>query len=460
MTEAPTAPPTSDRHWLAAPPADWNGWVQLVNEVNASRTARESLRNHVAGHLDPTKDHRLVGLALLAAGEPGQALPHLQASEDDLGKLLAGIAEDELGHADKALEAWGGLVKSRTLGARARLLRIAMLARLHQSDALPAEIAALKEQDAPAADVAFADGLLAEALGDHPGAVASWRVALQHDPEHVEARFRLAYRLDLEGEDDEAIALYRWALDNGKTVHVGLLMNLGVLYEDRDEHDAAARCFRAVLTADPTNVRAARYLADAEASRRQFYDETRERKADLQNAVLRIPVTDFELSVRARNCLQRMNIHTLGDLICRTEQELLAFKNFGETSLQEVKDILAMKGLRLGMTIPGRSGTQVIADQLGGEEVPEVEDEAVPAAPAARPKKVWSDDPNDVRNKSVAELDLSVRSRAALATLGITTVGELCETGEETLLSCKNFGQTSLIEIKNKLKDLGLSLAS
>jgi DNA-directed RNA polymerase subunit alpha len=302
---------------------------------------------------------------------------------------------------------------------------------------------------------------LAEALGDHPGAVASWRVALQHDPEHIEARFRLAYRLDLEGEDDEAIALYRWALDNGKTVHVGLLLNLGVLYEDREEHDTAARCFRAVLTADPQNVRAARYLADAEASRRQFYDETRERKADLQNAVLRIPVTDFELSVRARNCLQRMNIHTLGDLICRTEQELLAFKNFGETSLQEVKDILAMKGLRLGMTIPGRSAGQVLADQLGGpEDVIEPEEEGVPAAPAPRPRKVWSDDPNDVRNKGVAELDLSVRSRAALNTLGITTVGELVETGEETLLACKNFGQTSLIEIKNKLKDLGLSLAT
>ena len=459
MSETSTAaPPASDRHWLAAPPADWNGWMQLVNEVNSSRVARESLRNHVANHLDPKKDRRLVGLALLAAGEPGQALPHLQGSEDDLGKLLAGVAYDELGQTDKALEAWGPLAKSRTVGARARLLRIATLARLHQADALPAEIATLKEAGAPAADLAYAEGLLAETLGDHPGAVASWRVALQHDPEHVEARFRLAYRLDLEGEDDEAIALYRWALDNGKTVHVGLLLNLGILYEDREEHDAAARCFRAVLTADPTNVRAARYLADAEASRRQFYDETRERKADLQNAVLRIPVTDFELSVRARNCLQRMNIHTLGDLICRTEQELLAFKNFGETSLQEVKDILGMKGLRLGMTVPGRSGTQVLADNLGVEDVPEAEEE-VPA-PAARPRKVWSDDPNDVRNKGVAELDLSVRSRAALATLGITTVGELCETGEETLLSCKNFGQTSLIEIKNKLKDLGLTLAS
>jgi len=460
MTEATTsAPPSSDRHWLAAPPADWNGWVQLVTEANATRTARESLRTFVANHLDPKKDGRLIGLGLLAAGEPAQALPHLAASEDDLGRLLKGLAQDYLDQTAEAIETWGGLLKSRTLGARARLQRLEALVRLRQLDNLGAEVAALKEQGAPPADVAFAEGLIAEAQGDHPGAIASWRVALQHDPEHAEARFRLAYRLDLEGEDDEAVALYRWALDNGKTVHLGLLMNLGVIYEDRDEHDAAARCFRAALTADPGNDRARRYLADAEASRRQFYDETRERKADLQNAVLRIPVTDFELSVRARNCLQRMSIHTLGDLICRTEQELLAFKNFGETSLQEVKDILALKGLRLGMTIAGRAAGAGVEDALAGGEDAVIEPEEE-VAPVARPKKVFSDDPNDVRNKGVAELDLSVRSRAALATLGITTVGELVETSEETLLSCKNFGQTSLIEIKNKLKDLGLSLAT
>jgi DNA-directed RNA polymerase subunit alpha len=364
------------------------------------------------------------------------------------------VALELLGRTQEALAAYAALQKSRSVGARARLQRLALLVHLGQADGLQGEIAALKEQGAAPADVAWAEGLLAESQGDHPGAIASWRVALQHDPGHAEARFRLAYRLDLEGEDDEAVALYRWALDNGRTVHVGMLMNLGVLYEDRDEHDAAARCFRAVITADPQNDRARRYLADAEASRRQFYDETRERKADLQNAVLRIPVTDFELSVRARNCLQRMNIHTLGDLICRSETELLAFKNFGETSLQEVKDILAIKGLRLGMAPGGRSAAQVLADSLGEDEEPE----DVLAAP--RPKKVFGDDPNDVRNKGVAELDLSVRSRAALATLGLTTVGELCETSEETLLSCKNFGQTSLIEIKNKLKDLGLSLAT
>ncbi|HTE06596.1 MAG TPA: DNA-directed RNA polymerase subunit alpha C-terminal domain-containing protein, partial [Planctomycetota bacterium] len=68
--------------------------------------------------------------------------------------------------------------------------------------------------------------------------------------------------------------------------------------------------------------------------------------------------------------------------------------------------------------------------------------------------------PVDVRTKPISELDLSVRSRAALTTLGINTVGELASTSEDTLLACKNFGQTSLVEIKTKLEELGLSLAA
>jgi DNA-directed RNA polymerase subunit alpha len=196
-----------------------------------------------------------------------------------------------------------------------------------------------------------------------------------------------------------------------------------------------------------------RYLADAEASRRQYYDESRERKADMHNAVLRIPVTDFELSVRARNCLQRMAIHTLGDLITRTESELLSFKNFGETSLQEVKDILAMKGLRLGMMSALRG-----ADE--DDDADEVDDAAPTNAalsPAMTPDAVPASD--DIRTRPIAELDLSVRSRAALTTLGIVTVGDLTGTTDETLLSCKNFGQTSLVELRTKLRELGLSLA-
>ena len=64
-----------------------------------------------------------------------------------------------------------------------------------------------------------------------------------------------------------------------------------------------------------------------------YYDEDAQKKRDRLSQVLSIPVTDFELSVRSRNCLQKMGIMTLGDLCRCTEQELLASKNFGETSL-------------------------------------------------------------------------------------------------------------------------------
>ena len=82
-----------------------------------------------------------------------------------------------------------------------------------------------------------------------------------------------------------------------------------------------------------------------------YYDEDQARRIAKRNAVLDIPVTDFELSVRARNCLKKMNIRTLGDLVRITEAELLAYKNFGETSLKEIKDMLTAKGLRLGQAL-------------------------------------------------------------------------------------------------------------
>jgi DNA-directed RNA polymerase subunit alpha len=441
MMDAAEAPTTPSRDWLATLPSDWNGWQALLAEANASREARNSLRDHLAKRCDPAKDQRALGLGLMAAGQRRSALPHLLQCPDELCRLLAAGVLSALGDHGRAMELWEGLLSSPSLGVRARLGRLESLSARRDVDVMTVDLEALRAGGASPADMAYAEGLLAEAGGDYPGAMASWRVALQHDPEHDEARFRLAFRLDLEGEDDEAIELYRANLESGRPVHVGTLMNLGVLYEDREEYDVATRCFRAVLKDDPTNHRVRRYLADAEASRRQYYDETRERKADMQSAVLRIPVTDFELSVRARNCLQRMNIHTLGDLICRTESELLSFKNFGETSLQEVKEILATRGLRLGMVAPGRQPGQVVQEVLEGVE------EAV------------TSDPDDIRSRPIAELDLSVRSRAALTTLGIANVGQLAETTEATLLSCKNFGQTSLVEIKAKLAELGLSLA-
>ena len=62
-------------------------------------------------------------------------------------------------------------------------------------------------------------------------------------------------------------------------------------------------------------------------------------------------VDELELSVRSANCLQQANIKTIGDLVQRTEAEMLKTKNFGRKSLKEIKEILAEMGLSLGMKL-------------------------------------------------------------------------------------------------------------
>jgi DNA-directed RNA polymerase subunit alpha len=62
-------------------------------------------------------------------------------------------------------------------------------------------------------------------------------------------------------------------------------------------------------------------------------------------------VEELELSVRSANCLQNANIQLIGELVQRSEQDMLKTKNFGRKSLKEIKEILASMGLSLGMKI-------------------------------------------------------------------------------------------------------------
>lgn len=288
------------------------------------------------------------------------------------------------------------------------------------------------------ADASYFEGRLAEVERRYEDAIASYEKAIEKDPNHRQASFRLAYQLDLRGLDDEALALYE-KLAKSPPADVNVVMNLGVMYEDRGEYRKAAACFDAVSRVNPTHPRAKLYLKDARSSLNMFYDEDLEKKEDKLQQILRIPITDFELSVRARNCLAKMEIQTLGDLVKKSEPELLSFKNFGETSLNEIKEILRSKGLRLGMARED-GGVSMIDPGI---------------APAAAPAEV----PAETMAKSISELDLSVRSRRTVDALGILTLGELASRSERELLTTPNFGQTSLNEIKEKLRLFGLGLA-
>lgn len=83
------------------------------------------------------------------------------------------------------------------------------------------------------------------------------------------------------------------------------------------------------------------------------YEEAPAENELLQNENLYRSVDELELSVRSANCLQNANIKLIGELVQKTEAEMLKTKNFGRKSLREIKEILATMGLSLGMTLEG-----------------------------------------------------------------------------------------------------------
>lgn len=287
------------------------------------------------------------------------------------------------------------------------------------------------------AEYSYQMGCILADRGDTYGAIEYFERAVDMDPHHAQALFRLAGENALYGNDNEAIRHYEQALSK-PPFHLGAMLNLGLLYEDRGNYPAAAFCFKRVLNYDPNHARALMYMKDIEATQEMFYDdETARNEARLQQLLDR-PVTDFELSVRSRNCLASMNILSLGDLTRTTEADLLAGKNFGETSLIEIRELMAAHGLKIGQNL----ATQKPREQPWGfVQTPELspQEQALMAKP-------------------VSDLNLSVRARKCMARLGITTLGELVNRTPDEMLATKNFGVTSLNEIRQQLGEVGLKL--
>jgi DNA-directed RNA polymerase subunit alpha len=292
-------------------------------------------------------------------------------------------------------------------------------------------------RDTQTAQRYLANGRAAEEAGNRIKAIEAYEAAFTADPDDADVCFRLAYNLDLVGEEDEAMHLYEQCVQQPQPP-LNALLNLAVLYEDRGMYAQAERCVRQVLATNPNHPRARLFIKDVTASRGMLIDDDKEKRIEQQQAMFDTPVTDFDLSVRTRNALRKMDVRTLGDLLRITEAELTAHRNFGEASLAEIKAMLAQRGLKLGQAVARQhdAAKQAVYDQL----------------------KTETGSSDEVLYRGINELDLSVRSRKALALLGVATIGDLCLKTEAELMGIKNFGSTSLVEIKSKLAEVGLSL--
>ncbi|HBF22171.1 MAG TPA: hypothetical protein DDW23_00020, partial [Planctomycetes bacterium] len=298
-------------------------------------------------------------------------------------------------------------------------------------------------------DKIYFNAILSEVAGKYAEACEAYEAIIENNPEHAWARFRLAYRADLHGDDEAAIKHYETLLET-RPIPVPALVNLGVLYEDNNEFDKACGCYGAILRRDPNHPRARLYFRDAHESLDMFYDEDLERREDQLIQVLRTPISDFELSVRARNCLTNMDIRTLGDLVSHSEPELLEFKNFGETSLTEIKQVLQTKGLRLGLRRD--DGSYVVPDEFDAEPFH-----------GEYFEPTWlgklTEEQVEALDLQVSALNLSVRChRALVERLNLQRVMDVLRYSEEDLLALPNFGTTSLDELSHKLGELDLRL--
>jgi DNA-directed RNA polymerase subunit alpha len=267
-------------------------------------------------------------------------------------------------------------------------------------------------------------------LGEYDEALTHYKRTLEIDPNHPSSLFRLAYYYDLSGDDEKALKYYEKCVET-VPLYTNAMINLGLLYEDNGNYEKAISCFYAVLQSYPNHKAAKLFLKDAEAGLNMHYDDDKVKKLDKEIEVLNIPISDFELSVRSKNCLERMNIITLADLTKVTEYELLSYKNFGETSLTEIKHILNQKGLRLGQAV--ESDLFIEAD-------------------------VSTD--NDEPASTISQLELSGDCRNAIQEMGYKTISDLASKAETELLEQDGFTQAFVDEINNQLETLGLRLHS
>jgi DNA-directed RNA polymerase subunit alpha len=209
------------------------------------------------------------------------------------------------------------------------------------------------------------------------GVVTAGDIEQQHDveivnPDHVIAHLAAGGKLDMQIRVEQGrgylAATTRKAIDEGRSVG-SILLDASfspvrrVSYsvdsarvEQRTDLDKLIMDIETNGAIEPEE--AVRYAARILVEQLSIFADLKgmpvsmeEKKATQIDPVLLRPVDDLELTVRSANCLKAENIYYIGDLIQRTETELLKTPNLGRKSLNEIKEVLASRGLTLGMKL-------------------------------------------------------------------------------------------------------------
>jgi len=422
----------------------------LGRDPSRYQTLREAVANIRDRHASKmTPDiHLRLGVAEVLHGHYGEALKHLEhAGKSGLAHFYRGLALENLQRYEEAADAFAAAGESDYDPKHAALHRLGALRKAGKHDTARSMLKKLEGKADGLAEYHYQTGCIFLEDGEIEKAAERFEHALSMDREHTGTLFQLAYLNDLKGNDDKAVDYYRRCLQR-PPVPMAALINLGILLEDEEKYDEAEHCYQHVLGHVRNEPRARLFLKDCRASSDMYYDEGLEKMRGRLRTLLEIPVTDFELSVRSRNCLRKMNIRTLGDLTRTTELALLASKNFGETSLAEIKQMMESKDLRLGMALePNENALRSTPPSGTGG-----------GGGGAAVVETVSQEEQALLSKSISELNLSVRARKCMTKLNIQTIGELVRRSGDDLMECKNFGVTSLNEVREKLAEIGLKL--
>src|SRR3990167_2887161 len=410
-------------------------------QVHSSKENREKLDEKIeALKVDIKKEHNgarskdltlLLGICKWIVGRIKEAVELLkEVKSRKLGAYFLGKCYQELGDYNQALECFEHAKKTDAEEFDI-IMDIAETKRMlgNIDDALKI-LKSFSHSHVNSAELYYQWGHCLDDMGEYQEAFNKYEQSLKTDPNHAKTLFRMAFNYDVGGEDEKAIEYYEKCTKLHPT-YKNAFINLGILYEDTGKYDDAVYCFESILDAEPTHNRAALFSKDARASMMMYYDEEVSKKHGKECEVLNIPISDFELSVRSKNCLEKMNIRTLKDLTRITEADLLSFKNFGETSLNEIKAILSQKGLRLGHALESYNEADLFS-------------------------KINKDQDKDSM-ETVSELGLSTRCCNALSNAGIETLSEIKEKTESELLE-EGVKQNYIDELKETLSKVGLSL--